>query len=290
VQEREGGVRGAQSMRRKQAFKRGRAVSFLVAGSIGYLIGSWNATAVRSTDPSAAQTVALRFPQDWDDVPAVQAAADEQAAATTAMVKGDPRLALFDPEPMVPQAAIPQAAVQSAAAEAAAPSPASAAAAPQPPRPAASDSKNARPVGEAKLAAARAQRASESKTAQPVGEAKPAAAALTHRRANRHGFMLDDAQIASIKERLHLTPDQEPMWPAVEAALRNIAFARAREAHRRGARAAKVQVGAVDPNSVEAQGLKSAAIPLIMSFNAEQKDEVRSLAHVMGLDQLASQF
>jgi hypothetical protein len=38
------------------------------------------------------------------------------------------------------------------------------------------------------------------------------------------------------------------------------------------------------------QGLKSAAIPLIMSFNAEQKDEVRSLAHVMGLDQLASQF
>ena len=82
------------------------------------------------------------------------------------------------------------------------------------------------------------------------------------------------------------------MWPAVEAALRNIAFAKAREAHRRGAPAAKVQVGAgaVDPNSVEVQGLKSAAIPLIMSFSAEQKDEVRNLAHVMGLDQLASQF
>jgi hypothetical protein len=27
-----------------------------------------------------------------------------------------------------------------------------------------------------------------------------------------------------------------------------------------------------------------------MSFSSEQKDEVRSLAHVMGLDQLASQF
>ena len=40
----------------------------------------------------------------------------------------------------------------------------------------------------------------------------------------------------------------------------------------------------------EVQGLKSAAMPLIMSFNDEQKDEVRSLAHVMGLDQLASQF
>ena len=47
--------------------------------------------------------------------------------------------------------------------------------------------------------------------------------------------MLDDAQIASIKERLHLTPDQEEMWPAVEAALRNMAYLhaqkRARIAH-----------------------------------------------------------
>jgi hypothetical protein len=258
-------------MRRKKAFKRGRAVSILVAGSVGYLIGSWNAIAVRSTDPSAAQAVALRFPQDWNDAPAVQAAADEHAASTTAMVMGDPQLALFDPEPMVPQAAFPQAAVQSAAAEAVDPSPA--AAPPQPPIPAAAG-----------------QTASAAKPAQPVSEAKPAAAALAHRRANRRGFMLDDAQIAGIKERLHLTPDQEPMWPAVEAALRNIAFARAREAHRHGAPATRVRLGAVDPNSAEAQNLKSAAIPLIMSFNAEQKDEVRSLAHVMGLDQLASQF
>ena len=263
-------------MRRKKAFKRGRAISILVAGGIGYVIGSWNATAVRSTDPSAAQTVALRFPQDWNDAPAVEAAADEHAAATTAMVMGDPRLALFDPEPMVPQAAVPQAAVpqaavQLAAAEATGPWPARQAAPPQPPMPAA------------------AQPASEAKPTQPASEAKPAAA-LTHRRADREGFMLDDAQIASIKERLHLTPDQERMWPGVEAALRNIAFARAREAHRRGAAVAKVQVGAVDPNSVEVQGLKSAAIPLLMSFSAEQKDEVRSLAHVMGLDQLASQF
>jgi hypothetical protein len=31
-------------------------------------------------------------------------------------------------------------------------------------------------------------------------------------------------------------------------------------------------------------------VPLILSFNAEQKEEVRNIAHVMGLDQLASQF
>ena len=46
----------------------------------------------------------------------------------------------------------------------------------------------------------------------------------------------------------------------------------------------------LDPDSDEVQDLKSAAIPLLMSFNDEQKDEVRSLAHVMGLDRLASEF
>jgi hypothetical protein len=38
------------------------------------------------------------------------------------------------------------------------------------------------------------------------------------------------------------------------------------------------------------QGLKAAAIPLLMSFSDEQKSEVRSLAHVMGLDKLATEF
>ena len=91
----------------------------------------------------------------------------------------------------------------------------------------------------------------------------------------------------SIKTRLHLTPDQEQMWPAVEAALRNIAYTRSREAQRHGA-PANTQVASAD--GVDVRDLKSAAIPLIMSFNSEQKDEVRNLAHVMGLDQLATQF
>ncbi len=101
--------------------------------------------------------------------------------------------------------------------------------------------------------------------------------------------MLNDAQIASIKTRLHLTPDQEQMWPAVEAALRNIAYTRSREARRLGT-LANTQLASADANGVDVRDLKSAAIPLIMSFNSEQKDEVRNLAHVMGLDQLATQF
>jgi hypothetical protein len=117
--------------------------------------------------------------------------------------------------------------------------------------------------------------------------AKPSAAAARPTAASRAGYILDEAQIASIKTRLHLTPDQERMWPAVEAALRNMAYKRTQQMAARGA-ARNVQAAAIDPEAVE--GLKSAAVPLIMSFSSEQKEEVRSLAHVMGLDQLASQF
>jgi hypothetical protein len=70
--------------------------------------------------------------------------------------------------------------------------------------------------------------------------------------------------------------------------LRNLAYVRAREARSRSA--VGTQVASADPNSAQVQELKSAAIPLLMSFNSEQKDEVRNMAHVMGLDQLANQF
>jgi hypothetical protein len=240
-------------MRRKRAFTRGRAFSILAAAGIGYLLGNWNATAVRSTDASAAQMVALRFPTDWNNASNPQAAEGQTVPTNPTMVQ----LALLDPNPMIPQAI-----AQPSVTERADLMPA--AAAPRPPMP-------------ASVQAAPDRRPT-------VRAARPTAVAV-QRPANHPGLMLDDAQIASIKTRLHLTPDQEDMWPAVEAALRNIAYARAHEAHRSG-----VQAGAIDPNSTAVQNLKSAAIPLIMSFDSEQRDEVRSLAHVMGLDQLASQF
>ena len=121
---------------------------------------------------------------------------------------------------------------------------------------------------------------------------KPVTREEAKRAAAEHAYvLLNDAQIASIKRRLQLSPDQERMWPAVEAALRSIAYAKAQgEAHRYGAPKSAAQLANIDPNSAEVQGLKSAAFPLILSFNSEQKSEVRTLAHVMGLDQLASQF
>ena len=137
------------------------------------------------------------------------------------------------------------------------------------------------------VAAPPAKDAELSRRSAPGPAAKAPAASAHPPTASRAGYILDDAQIASIKTRLHLTPDQERMWPAVEAALRNMAYNRTQHAAARGG-ARNVQTAAVDPEAVE--GLKSAAVPLIMSFSSEQKDEVRSLVHVMGLDQLASQF
>jgi hypothetical protein len=244
--------------RRKSAWQ-GRLALTLVAAAIGYLIGNWNAQAVRGVQaPSAAQAIALRFPENMNIAEATpEPASHPDAPAGAAMMLGPTELALFDPEPMVPHPEMTPPLAEPAAAEPAEP---------LPPPPAAAPAAAAPPA----------------KPAQLAGIPKPHP--VSHL-ANRPGIMLDDAQIASIKQRLHLTPEQEEMWPAVEAALRNVAFARVHEAHRRGARP-----GALDPNSTEVQDLKSAAIPLLMSFSSEQKDEVRSMAHVMGLDQLASQF
>jgi hypothetical protein len=241
-------------MRRNKAFTRGRVLSIVVAAFAGYVIGGWNGSVPHGSTISAAQAVALRFPQDFDDA---------AAAATPVTTIVAAQFALLSPQPLAPQAAAQPAAIQqSSAPDMSAPPAAMQVASADATMPLPHPAPTTRPA--------------------PV---KPAVAA--RRTSERPGFILNDAQIASIKDRLRLTPGQEEMWPAVEAALRNLAYARARDAHQRGAPAAGVQVASADP---DVQDLKSAAIPLIMSFNAEQKDEVRSLAHVMGLDQLASQF
>jgi hypothetical protein len=109
----------------------------------------------------------------------------------------------------------------------------------------------------------------------PAPKAKPPAKPTNH--------ILNDGQIASIKARLRLTPQQEYYWPGVEQALRGIAY-------KMNKGASHGKLAAIDPNSAEVQQLKSAAVPLIMSFNDEQKNEVRQLAYVMGLEKLAQAF
>jgi hypothetical protein len=273
-------------MRRKKTLKsqphrtrpvRIPVIQVLVAGVIGYLLGGLNTTALRTVMPSAAEAVAVRFPETTDT--AANPVGARVAAAATRRTTDAAELALLNPEPMVPPADT-QASAQ-AAAQAERQAPATIAALD-------TGAVSPAPEGVAPLQTKLQPVARKAAVGVPpgAGQARPVAAAAHRSVANRPGYMLNDAQIASIKARLNLTPDQEQMWPAVEAALRNMTYARAQLAHERGA--SEMQSAAVDPNAV--QGLKSAASPLIMSFNAEQKEEVRNLVHVMGLDQLASEF
>jgi hypothetical protein len=247
-------------MQGRRAFKRGRVFFFIVIGGAGYLLGIWHAAAVRTPGLSPAQTVALRFPEDLTDVAPdsrTGTLAASRAGAARAAALGNAQLVLLDPSPMVPRPAVHEAAPV--------------------------------PVVELPPGVAPAPPHATAPIPLPVSRTKTTAVAI-HQQADRPSAMLNDGQIASIKTRLHLTPDQETMWPAVEAALRNVAYVQARAVRRGGGHANATQLAAADPDSVEVEGLKAAALPLIMSFSAEQKSEARNIAHVMGLDQLASQF
>jgi hypothetical protein len=98
--------------------------------------------------------------------------------------------------------------------------------------------------------------------------------------------LLDDNQIAGLKGRLHLTSDQIEYWPAVEDALRDVVRTQLRFAPKQG-HGGKVNI---DVNSPEVQKLIFAAVPLLMRLREDQKREVRKLARVIGLEQVASQI
>ena len=133
--------------------------------------------------------------------------------------------------------------------------------------------------------------AASTETAKPEPPKAPATPAPARRVTSRSSNVLNDAQIASIKQRLKLTAEQERMWPAVEAALRKIVYTKnAMNPPTRAAQSSGSATPYIDPSSTEVQQLKSAALPLIMRLNEEQKREVKMLAYVMGLEAVASQF
>ena len=98
--------------------------------------------------------------------------------------------------------------------------------------------------------------------------------------------LLSDAQIAGIKERLRLSPDQESYWPAVESALHAVA----RKIHATRQADPHAASPPIDPDSAEVQQLKSAAMPLLFQLREDQKNEVRSLARLIGLEKVAAQI
>ena len=106
--------------------------------------------------------------------------------------------------------------------------------------------------------------------------------------ASASNAVLNNAQLVSIRERLKLTSYQSQLWPPVESALRDITW----QGHSKAASnaASGGHGGSIDPNSPSVQRLKSAAFPLIMSLSDDQKQEVRTLVRLMGLENLAAQF
>ncbi|HET7885001.1 MAG TPA: hypothetical protein VFL62_02125 [Bradyrhizobium sp.] len=113
-------------------------------------------------------------------------------------------------------------------------------------------------------------------------EPKPAVAAKPP--VHKSYALLSDAQIAGIKDRLKLTPDQEYYWPGIENALRAVSrkIQAARLSDPNNAAAVKI-----DPDGAEVQQLKSAAMPLLFQLREDQKREVRSLARLIGLEKVA---
>ena len=107
------------------------------------------------------------------------------------------------------------------------------------------------------------------------------------KRAEQQKLLIDDAQIGALRTRLKLTPTQEEFWPAVELTLRDVVLMHARK-HRKTA--AQGIASQIDVNSPEVQRLISAAVPLIMRMSEDQKREVRQLARIIGLHDVAARI
>jgi len=243
-------------------------INRLLAGIV-LLAGAGIVLVVVADDPdllpprelTPAETVAFRFTEEFDDATA-SLPSIEAAMATD----GDE--ALFDPRPTYQLESVASEPATLTSGDETADTTAVAAAA---------------PAASAAGTAAPALPAAADIAAKPVAATKPPPL----KRANPWS-VLNDAQIASIKRRLNLTHYQEPMWPSVEAALRRLSYRR--PAKNAPAKPDSAQLASVDLSNSDLDGLKSAAVPLIMSMNDEQKNELRMLAHIMGLEKLAAQF
>ena len=109
----------------------------------------------------------------------------------------------------------------------------------------------------------------------PVKAAKPA-------HSDDDNLVLSNGQIDRIKTALALTPDQEAYWPAIAEELRAIAKQQPKRTAAKGAPPPKLHV---DDEFV--QRLYSAAAPLIMRLREDQKQTVRQLALMLGLQEVA---
>lgn len=125
------------------------------------------------------------------------------------------------------------------------------------------------------------------KVAAPAATPAPPKPKLANKPQPQKSYaLLSDVQIAGIRERLRLSSSQEYYWPAVETALRAVA----RKIHATRHADPKAAGVPIDPDSAEVQQLKSAAMPLLFQLREDQKQEVRTLARLIGLEKVAAQI
>jgi zinc resistance-associated protein len=99
------------------------------------------------------------------------------------------------------------------------------------------------------------------------------------------------AQIARLKSDLKLTPEQEPLWPAVERAFRDIARQQSENSAAQGViQGIKARAAAVGMNALALRQVAAAAYPLIRTLNAEQKQCALAFARAIGLDSVVASF
>ena len=96
---------------------------------------------------------------------------------------------------------------------------------------------------------------------------------------HRYDGVLTMAEIARVKARLRLSPDQEPLWRPVEAELRKVG--RMQMALIDAGRKPDVPQSALQP-------LGQVAMPLFQTLRPDQKEQVRVLARKMGYGNVAS--
>ena len=95
-------------------------------------------------------------------------------------------------------------------------------------------------------------------------------------RARQTTMLLDDKQIASIKQRLKLTRAQEKYWPPVESALRDLVLYLHSQ---RGQPIPKL----LDANSDQVKRMMAVGMPFLAQLREDQKSQIQALAHIAGL-------
>ncbi len=234
---------------------------------------------------SATEAVSFRFPNSWHDTEAV-----DEEAQTTAAAQPEPAPARYavasagsipvslnrkptaEAVTLKPAQEIAREPTREAAKEVVKPAEEAATMAPPWVLAAKAPLPRPRPKMAALDSSATPATTAASATAVPAAPAKQAAVA--HK--PKSNAVLNPAQLASIKRRLNLSPDQERYWPAVEAELRKMEYKKGPNGDTRTA--------AIDTTKMDVQGLRTAGFPLVMSFSDDQRRELKSLAHLLGLE------